>query len=95
MKIASGLSFLFFIISVILVVIVIYFIYLKIFGYSPSISEVNLALTMLLLTCFISFGSKFYLHMGKVEQYIKNSEQRFSSLDDNFKYHINDFHKKK
>ena len=80
-------------------VILIYWLILKLTGHSPTTDQVIITLLVALCTTFagfvifsIRFTNKVCEHIGKVNQYMKESDRRFFALARDFKKHLEKCH---
>ncbi len=82
--------------SVLLGILIIYWLFLKISGHSPTIEEVNLGITSILVMTM--FGVVMFLVKlngvvgelnGMLKEHIKSCDRRFDILEASFREHIN------
>jgi hypothetical protein len=67
--------------------LLIYWLVLKLTNHSPTAEQLLIGLQIMTITLLVGLMCKTFMHMGKVEQYMKESDRRFYALAKDFKRH--------
>lgn len=87
-KILEFFEFLMWLYVIIGAIVLIYFLLLKLTGHSPTIDTIILTMLSVILAGLIGDGLTLGIHIGKFNEFIKNSNQKFQSLANDFKEHL-------
>ena len=74
-------------------IVLIYFLLLKLIGHSPTTDTIMLTMLSVILAGLIGGGLTLGIHIGRFNEFMRNSNQRFESLLNDFKEHLKN-HKK-
>jgi hypothetical protein len=70
-----------------LAALVICWLLLKLTNHSPTAEQLLIGIQIMNLTLLVGFMCKAFMHMGKAEQFMKDSDRRFFALAKDFKRH--------
>lgn len=80
----------FLVITIIVATIVTYMLIQLIVGNSPNIAEVNLGFTIMLTTCFMTFGFRINNQLGALSAQVKQNSRLIQAIGRDLKTHLND-----
>ncbi|MBU1198683.1 MAG: hypothetical protein KKF46_02205 [Nanoarchaeota archaeon] len=87
-NVLSVFEYLFWIYVILGSAVIVYFIILKLTGHSPTTDTIILTMLSVILAGLLGGSITVGTHIGKVNEFMKNSDRRFAALARDFKEHL-------